>query len=102
MAFLIRGRTIISAANNEKSSPRFARYFSNGDSHHAYCGHAEMLLLDKIDSKRDREINVTRFTHDGRATMAKPCRFCQRYLQSRGIRRVNYTNWKGQWEIMTF
>ena len=100
MAFLVKGKSIIAASNSEKSSPRFARYFSKGNEHFAYCGHAEMLLLDKIDYDRERAINVTRFTVDGKATMAKPCRFCQRYLQHRGIKRVNYTNWDGVWETM--
>ncbi len=90
----------MTAVNNEKSSPKFARYFGTGDVNHAYCCHAEMLLMERIDPCRDKEISVARFTRTGQPTMARPCRFCQKFLQSRGIRRVNYTNWQGDWEKM--
>jgi deoxycytidylate deaminase len=74
------------------------RYFQTGDIKYAHCCHAEMLLAEKIDTSRDSEINVARFKRDGSVTMAKPCRFCQRFLQVRGIKRVNYTTWNGGWE----
>lgn len=92
---------MIAASNNQKSSPRFVRRFQSGASKVAYCGHAEMILMDRIGELKPGEvINVVRFTQTGRPAMAKPCRWCQDYLRKKGATRVRFTNWEGQWEKM--
>ena len=60
-----------------------------------------MILLDRIGEIRTGEIiNVVRFTNRGLPTMARPCDWCQDYMRKRGVRRVKYTNWNGEWEKM--
>ena len=60
-----------------------------------------MILLDRIGEIRTGEIiNVVRFTNRGQPTMAKPCVWCQDYMRKKGVRRVKYTNWNGEWEKM--
>ena len=101
VAFVKRGKSFIATANCQKSSPRFVRRFKKGKCNIAYCGHAEMILMDRIGELRSGEvINVVRFTNRGLATMAKPCTWCQEYMKKHGVRRVRYTNWDGEWEKM--
>jgi hypothetical protein len=101
VAFVKRGKSFIATANCQKSSPRFVRRFKKGKINIAYCGHAEMILLDRIGEIRTGEIiNVVRFTNRGQPTMAKPCAWCQDYMRKKGVRRVKYTNWNGEWEKM--
>ena len=78
------------------------RRFNNGNCPIAYCGHAEMILLDRLgNSLRPGEtVNVVRFTMRGHITMAKPCKWCQKFMTRRGVTRVRYTNWDGEWEKM--
>ena len=60
-----------------------------------------MILMDRIGELRAGEVvNVVRFTNRGVPTMAKPCTWCQEYMRKRGVRRVKYTNWNGEWEKM--
>ena len=100
-SYIKRGKTLIASSNRQKSSPRFVRRFKTGKSNIAYCGHAEMILLDRIGEIRSGEvINVVRFTNRGHLTMARPCRWCQDYMRKHGVRRVRYTNWEGEWEKM--
>ena len=76
------------------------RYYESGLSTLCYSGHAEMILCDKAQFKRKEVVHVVRFLFDGTPTMAKPCRFCQRHLYEKGIRRVRYTDWDGEWKKM--
>jgi hypothetical protein len=76
------------------------RFYDEGIETRCYTGHAEMILCDRINFKRSDTVYVVRFLSDGTQTMAKPCRFCQRYLYNSGIRRVRYTDWKGSWKKM--
>ncbi len=32
--------------------------------------------------------------------MAKPCVHCQNFLRLKGVKKVKYTNWNGEWEFM--
>ncbi len=77
------------------------RRFQSGVSKIAYCGHAEMILMDRLGKLRPGEvINVVRFTQTGRPSMAKPCKWCQEYLKKSGASRVRFSNWDGEWEKM--
>lgn len=89
-------------SNRQKSSPKFLRRFNNSVCPVAYCGHAEMILLDRLGSslRPGETINVIRFTMRGQVTMAKPCVWCQKFMTRRGVTRVRYTNWSGDWEKM--
>jgi len=45
-------------------------------------------------------LHVMRFTKTGKISMAKPCIYCQEYLRQKGIRKVRYTDWAGNWQKM--
>ncbi len=59
-----------------------------------------MILCDRIKFKKGETVYVKRFRRDGMPTMARPCRFCQKYLYENGITRVRYTDWDGLWKKM--
>ena len=91
------GRVVKIGENTNKTHPRFKRQYSDGTwgSHM----HAEMNVL-RFAQPGD-EIEVMRFTkcnHD--LTMAKPCDICMEEMRKAGIKRVKYTNWNGDWEII--
>ena len=101
MAFVKHGNSIIATSNCSKSSPKFLRYYEKGHETLAYSGHAEMILADRVKFKKGDIVYVARFLRDGTATMARPCRFCQKHLYDAGITRVRYTDWSGKWRKMT-
>lgn len=92
------GKSYVYGVNSTKSSTRFGRRYPNGLM--GYHLHAEMDLLKKIKGFDVKEISIVRFTKSGTLTMAKPCRFCQKFLKKAGIKRVNYTDWNGSWKIL--
>jgi len=89
---------LIAHANSEKSSHKFMRIYEDGPETVSYDGHAEMILCDRVSIKKNDTVHVVRFLKCGKATMAKPCKFCQRYLYNHGVRTVRYTDWQGQWQ----
>ena len=61
--------------------------------------HAEMNVL-RFAQPGD-ELEVMRFKKcDHALSMAKPCSLCVVEIRKAGIRKVRYTNWKGEWEEM--
>lgn len=92
------GKSYIYGINSDRCSTRFARRYNDGVI--GYHLHAEMDLLKKIDGMGITEINVVRFSKKGVPTMARPCRYCQEFLKENGIKKVHYTNWNGEWEMM--
>jgi len=94
------GKSYIYGVNSERCSVRFARRYDDGIM--GYHVHAEMDLLRKIEGTGITEISVARFSKKGLPTMAKPCRYCQGFLRESGIKKVHYTNWSGEWELMKF
>ena len=84
--------------NSNKKSARFKRRYKDGS--FGYHLHAEMDLIRKFPKDSVKEISVIRFKKDGSATMAMPCRHCQKFLKRHGVKKVCYTNWDGEWEAM--
>ena len=74
------------------------RIYEDGIDTVSYDGHAEMILCDRVNFKKSDTVHVVRFLKDGTPTMAKPCKYCQRYLYKSGVRTVRYTDWQGQWK----
>ncbi len=61
-----------------------------------------MSAVSKIKSVRSTDIlYVMRFLKSGKPTMARPCKFCQIYLRKKGIRKICYTDWNGEWSKMS-
>jgi deoxycytidylate deaminase len=104
VAFIIRGNTVIAAANTGKTYPEFKRTFKNGDSD--YSAHAEMACIKRAESllhlDENDVLHVMRFHKNGTITMAMPCNHCQRYIKRKNIKTVKYTDWSGQWNTMRF
>lgn len=97
-AILKRGKSIIRVGvNSDKTNPRFARKYKNGEIN--YHLHAEMDVL--CSAQPGDSIIVVRFAADGSLTMAKPCEHCQRFLAEAGIFKVYYTDWNGEYQKLT-
>jgi len=92
------GKSIVYGVNSYRCSTRFQRLYTDGQK--GYHLHAEMDLIRKIKGLNVREISVARFIKSGRPTMAKPCKYCQKFLKEAGIKKVKYTNWDGKWETL--
>ena len=91
------GRVVKVGENTNKTHPRFKRQYKDGTwgSHM----HAEMNVL-RFAQPGD-EIEVMRFTKcSDHPTMAKPCPICEAEIRKSGIKRVKYTNWDGDWEVL--
>ena len=98
-AILRRKGTVIKIGENtSKTHPRFKRQYEDGT--WASHMHAEMNVL-RFAQPGD-EIEVIRFKKCGYEwTMAKPCQLCTQEIRQQGIKRVRYTNWKGEWEELS-
>jgi tRNA(Arg) A34 adenosine deaminase TadA len=93
------GKVVRVGENTSKTHPRFKRQYPDGSwgSHM----HAEMNVL-RFAQPGD-EIEVIRFKKcDHGMTMAKPCIQCVKEMKKAGIKKVKYTNWRGQWEEISF
>lgn len=98
VAFVKKGSGFIFGTNSERCSAKFARRHPDGSV--GYHLHAEMALINKLDIGDVDEIHVIRFRKNGDMTMARPCKYCQKFLKRHGIRKVKYTDWDGNWDCM--
>lgn len=96
-ALLWRNKTLIRIGiNSACTSPKFKRVFSDKKS--CFCAHAE---LDALQVARPGDVlEVIRWSKLGHMTMAKPCKYCMKRIQEVGLKRVTFTNWEGQFEIL--
>ena len=78
--------------NSDKTHPAAYREYKNG---WAACLHAEMDVLRF--ARPGDTLEVLRISADGIA-MAKPCKFCQKMIEEKGIRKVRYTDPNGEWQ----
>ena len=92
------GSSTVFGTNSERCSTKFERTHPDGTK--GFHLHAEMDLIRKFKPGTVKEITVTRFSKRGRLTMSKPCEYCQRFLREHGVKKVNYTDWDGKWNIM--
>lgn len=91
------GRVIKIGENTSKTHPRFKRQYDDGTwgSHM----HAEMNVL-RFAQPGD-VLEVMRFKkYDDKLSMAKPCAWCMMAIKAAGIKKIKYTNWHGNWEVM--
>ena len=91
------GRVVKMGENTSKTHPRFKRQYKDGS--WASHMHAEMNVL-RFAEPGD-ELEVMRFKKcNHEFSMAKPCDLCIDQIKKAGIRKVRYTNWEGQWEVL--
>ena len=97
-AFVPHRNSPIGVNSSRAFSSRFRKRYANArDTIHDL--HAEADLILKLREVPER-ICVVRFLSDGSPTMAKPCIHCQNFLRLKGVKRVKYTNWDGEWEFL--
>jgi len=100
VAWIERGKTPVIGVNSFHTKPEFRRDF--GDGSMAFSAHAEMSAVSKLKLIKPNDVlYVMRFLKSGQPTMAKPCKYCQKYLRDKGIRKVRYTDWDGNWIKMS-
>jgi len=81
-----------------RNTAKFRKRYSNSrETCHEIHAEVDLVIHSKVIPER---INVIRFFKDGTPTMAKPCIHCQNFLRMKGVKRVRYTNWDGDWEEM--
>ena len=89
------GKVVKIGENTDKTHPRFKRQYEDGT--WASHMHAEMNVLRF--AKPGDELEVMRFSKcNHEITMAKPCCICMQAIKDAGIKKVRYTNWKGEWQ----
>ncbi len=90
---------LIGVNDENRRTSHFRKRYPNSDlTYHEI--HAEVDLILRLKEVPDH-IHVVRFVKGGRPTMAKPCIHCQNFLRLKGVKRVKYTNWQGEWEWLT-
>jgi len=95
-----RGKSSVFGLNGNNERPEFKRSFEDGKE--CFVSHAEMDAVSKLRKIYNNDVlYVARFTKDGKVSMAKPCKYCQEYLKRKGISKVRYTDWAGEWQRMT-
>lgn len=100
VAWVERGKTPVIGVNGCAEKPEFRRRFKDGKE--CFISHAEMDAVSKLrDISPHDVLHVMRFTKRGNISMAKPCKYCQQYLRKKGIKKVRYTDWNGEWQKMT-
>ena len=97
-AYAKSGSSYFIGINSNRKSTKFRRKYRDGT--FGYHLHAEMDLIRRREEGTLRIIHVIRFKKDGSVTMAMPCKHCQKFLKKHGVRKVHYTNWQGEWEVM--
>ena len=88
------GKVIRIGENTSKTHPRFKRKYPDGT--WASHMHAEMNVL-RFAQPGD-ELEVMRFKKCNGFAMAKPCRWCMKYILELGIKKVKYTTSTGEWK----
>ena len=100
VAWIERGKTPIVGVNGNSEKPEFRRRFKDGKE--CFISHAEMDAVSRLREISSSDVlHVMRFTKNGSISMAKPCQYCQGYLKKKGIKKVKYTDWNGEWQKMT-
>ena len=100
VAWAKRGSSVVYGTNSFRCSTKFERIHPDGT--RGFHLHAEMDLLRKFKPGTISEITVVRFSKDGCVTMSKPCPYCERFIKRHGVKKVNYTNWDGSWDVLRF
>mgnify|MGYP001293490940 CR=1 FL=1 len=98
VAWAKRGSSVVFGVNSDRCSTKFERIHPDGT--RGFHLHAEMDLIRKFEPGTLSNINVVRFSKNGKLTMAKPCVYCERFMRKHGVRTVRYTDWGGRWKTL--
>jgi len=96
-AVLFKGKTIYAAKHNSyKTHPILARYTRFPHLHaESHC-----ILSHGIDRCHALDLLCVRVNIHNAFSMAKPCKTCTRLMADVGIRRVYYTDWDGEVQML--
>lgn len=90
---IFKGKRIISSAHNAVRSNKIPHKFKN----FLESSHAEAQCIIKARRNlKDYDILVVRLNNKGEMLLAKPCEFCQDFIDFVGIRNVYYTTNDGK------
>lgn len=88
-AVIFKGKRIIAVAHNSVRSNKIPHKFKNFlESSHAEC-HA---IIKAKRNLKDYDILVVRLGKTGNLLLAKPCEFCQEFIEYVEIRNVYYSD----------
>jgi len=95
------GNILSTATNSYTKSHPLQKYFAVkvGHPHQIYL-HAEIAAILKAGKKKIHTIYIKRLNGEGKWDMAKPCPICQEAIKAFGIKKVHFTNEKGNLERM--
>ena len=88
---LRKGKPVLTKRNSLKTHPFLAK-FAKFPFQHAETA---TILSYGLDNCVGLDLYVTRYRRDGKVSMAKPCKTCQKIIELVGIRNVYYTDWSG-------
>jgi tRNA(Arg) A34 adenosine deaminase TadA len=87
-AVIFKGKRVIAIAHNAVRSNKIPYKFKN----YLESSHAEAHAIIKARRNlKDYNILVVRINSNGELRMAKPCEFCQEFIDYVGIRNVYYS-----------
>lgn len=94
-AILKRGKsTIRIGINQDKTNPRFVRFYKDG--HSCSSLHAEMDAI--IAAKPGDKLIIIRWNKGGEITMSRPCNHCMKHIINSGIDEIVYSVWNGSFQ----
>ena len=100
-AIALRNKSFWIGTNTRKSHPKMFRKFRNGQE--SACCHAEVYAILQVprQCRPNIELYVLRFLRNGNISCAKPCNFCQSFIEENNInfKNVFYSDWdwNGNW-----
>lgn len=87
-----KGKIVSKAFNTRSAHGRMTRQ------HGYFGGHAEANALINIDDCDT--IFVIRVKKNGNLSMSLPCELCMSIIKSKGIKKIIYTDWCGDLQVM--
>jgi deoxycytidylate deaminase len=94
-AIIAKGNRIIGIGHNKiKSHPKQINRYT-GKAGRAVCAELSAIINSRGNLSKCT-ICIVRITKDGKLAMAKPCQYCQSYIEEAGIKNIIYTNSNGE------
>lgn len=103
-AVLTRGSKLISMAfNRPRNTPRLVsdRFRFNRPGWNAASIHAEVAALKMASwqTAQNSTLYVVRYGHNGSLTESSPCKTCMPYIRKRGVKKVIYSTFDGDFRV---
>lgn len=98
---IFSGKKIISVGHNYygKTHPKSERV-NNGDKTNSICAELSAILSCTLEELKGARILVIRIMANGEMSMARPCSSCFNLIKNVGIKRIYFSNWRGEIETI--